>query len=181
MNLNLQILPIPGLKLSFSLIFLAVYIKYHHCIIFLQSFINWDLKSHISLFLSDRLLHNMKDQGQMIHEARRLIHSDGCLQFGFLVHYLPKNMTDFEHFSEWVCSTQVYSAVMKTLWICTSAAHPSKAFHGTIAQLYYWDTWCYGPPSEEPPSKKKNKTTNIFEIKPTKSPLNKSDYNFKCV
>lgn len=166
MNLSLQIFPVSGLNLLLSLIFLALYIKYHHCIIiFLQFFTNCNLKSHISLFLSDRPLHNMKDQGQMIYEERLLIQSDGSLRFWFLFHYLPKNMTDSEHFSKWVCNIQVYSAVMQTLWTCTSAADPQKAFHDTIAQLCYWDTWYYVPPSEEPPSKKQ-KQNNINKTKP---------------
>lgn len=68
---------------------------------------------------------------------------------------------------------------MQTLWICTSVADPQKAFQGTIAQLYYWDTWYYVPPSEEPPSKKQ-KQNNINETKPNYA-LNKHEYNFKGV
>lgn len=81
MNLNLQIFPAHDLNLLFSLMFLALYVKYQHCTIFQQSFIKWTLKNYISLFLSDRLLHNMKDQGQMIYEERLLNQSNGCPQF----------------------------------------------------------------------------------------------------
>lgn len=125
MNLNLLIFAVPGLKLWFFYFsFFALYKNISTGIKFLQSFINWNLKSHISLFLWDRLLHSMKDQGQMIHEELLLTHSDGCLQLCFLLHCLPKNRKDSERFSRRVCSTQVCSAAMEALGICTSAAHP---------------------------------------------------------